>query len=505
MPNIRIVKLKVRRGSDAQRKQVVLEQGELGYTTDTRRLFVGNGTLSGGEVVGAKVHNILSTSNTRNLVSEAYQNDLVYENNFLYQLTGTDYSKLSAWAFVGAQVDNDSIEYDGNRRVSVKDSGISTAMVQTSAITINKLNSDVIYTSGGLGFNTTNGISANIDTNIFEITSSNIITIKEGGITTTEITSGAVTESEINSSSLDKGLTGGSGSPLSALVDGTTIQFNTNDEISVGTIDATNISLGTGMSVGPNDTLTHFIHDVNDTNLKVNNFRLDLTEKLTYNNRQYNSPNIVVDKAGLIRSISNNICLPLSSNNSLYGGYASQLSASESKNTTITACTGAGAATVNLSSAGFMVVRIGIPNITNGDTRNFINAEYVAMPIFTIPQSIINLVAGGRETLLYPYTFFGFRAYNASANGPFVSDIQSDLSTRVLTGAVCSGYDDFTNYAEQYDIYTASPSLSIGTVIAATFNSLSTDEIRTLSGWWAFNNTLYFVNSTNTITITGNC
>jgi hypothetical protein len=501
MPNIRIVKLKVRRGSDAQRRLIVLEQGELGYTTDTRRLFVGNGSLSGGEVVGTKVHNILSTSDTRNLVSEAYQNDLVYENNFLYQLTGTDYSKLSAWGFVGARVDNDSIEYDGSRRVSIKDGGVSTAMLQSSAVTINKLNSNILYISGGLGFNTTNGISTNIDTNIFEITSSNIITIKDGGVTATEIASGAVTESKINSSALDKGLTGGSGSALSALVDGTTIQFNTNDEISVGTIDATNINLGTGMSIGPNDTLTHFIQDVNDTNLTVIDNRLNLTEKLTYNNRQYNSPNIVVDKAGLIRSISNNICLPLSSNNPSYGGYASQLSGSEAR-TTVVASTGVGAATVNLSSAGFMVVRIGTPNITNGDTRNFINAEYVAMPIFTIPQSIINLVAGGRETLLYPYTFFGFRAYNASANGPFT---EGELSTSVLTGAVCSGYDDFTNYAEQYDIYTASPSLSIGTVIAATFNSLSTDEIRTLSGWWAFNNTLYFVNSTNTITITGNC
>jgi hypothetical protein len=497
MPNIRIVKLKIRRGSEAERRQIVLEQAELGYTTDTRRLFIGNGSLSGGEVVGSKVHSVLDTLDTRNLVSDAYQGDLVYENNFLYQLTGTDYSELTSWGFVGSRVDDSSIEYDVSRQISVKDSGISTAMIQNSAVTLDKLDTAILYSSGGLGFNRTQGISANIDNNIFRVTNSNVITIKDGGITSSAIASSAVTESEISSTALSRGLTGGSGAALSALVDGTTIDFNSNSEISVGTINATNINLGTGMEAGPGNALTHFIQRVNDENLNVVDYRLDLTEKLTYNNRQYNSPNIVVDKAGLIRSISNNICLPLSSNNASYGGFASQLSGSEAR-TIVTASTGVGAATVSLSSAGFMVVRIGTPNITTGDTRDFLNSQYVAIPIFTIPQSIINL-AQEVETLVYPYTFFGFRAYDAT--GAYTGE----LATNILTGAVCSGYDDFTGYSEQYDIYTNNVSLSVGSIIAATVNSLSTDEIPTLSGWWAINNTLYFVNSTNTITITGTC
>jgi len=502
MPNIRIVKLKIRRGSEAERRQIVLEQAELGYTTDTRRLFIGNGSLSGGEVVGSKVHSVLTSSNTRNLVSEAYQGDLVYENNFLYQLTGTDYSKLTSWGFVGSRVDDSSIEYDGNRQISVKDSGILTAMIQNSAVTLDKLDTNILYSSGGLGFNRTQGISANIDNDIFRVTNSNIITIKEGGITSFAIATGAVTESEINSSALSKGLIGGNGAALSARVDGTTIDFNGSSEISVGTINATNINLGTGMVAGNGNTLTHFIQKVNDENLNVVDYRLDLKDKLTYNNRQYNSPNIVVDKAGLIRDISNNICLPLSSHNSsIYGGFASQSSGVEST-TRVMASTGIGASNITLSSAGFMVVRIGTPNITTGDTRNFLNSQYVAIPIFTIPQSIINL-AQEVETLIYPYTFFGFRAYDASANGPYT--FTGELSTGILTSVVCSGYNDYTGYSEQYDIYTNTLSLSIGTRIAATVNSLSTDEIRTLSGWWSFGNTLYFVNSTNTITITGTC
>lgn len=502
MPNIRIVKLKIRRGSEAERRQIVLEQAELGYTTDTRRLFIGNGSLSGGEVVGSKVHSILATSDARQFVSDAYQGDLVYENNFLYQLTGTDYSKLTSWGFVGSRVDDSSIEYDVSRQVSVKDSGISTAMIQNSAVTLDKLNTNILYSSGGLGFNRTQGISANIDNNIFRVTNSNVITIKDGGITSSAMATDSVTQSAINSTALSKGLAGGSGAALSARVDGTTIDFNSNSEISVGTIDATNINLGTGMEAGPGDTLTHFIQTVNETNLNVVDYRLNLTEKLTYNNRQYNSPNIVVDKAGLIRSISNNICLPLSSNNATFGGFASQLSGRESANTTVTASTGVNAAAVSLSSAGFMVVRMGTPNITTGDTRNFLNSQYVAIPIFTIPQSIVNL-AQEVEILVYPYTFFGFRAYDETVSGPY--NYHTPLSTNILTGAVCAGYEDFTGYAAEYDIYTNTSSLSIGTRIAATVNSLSTDEIRTLSGWWSFGSTLYFVNSTNTITITGNC
>ena len=52
MANITIVKLKVRRGSDAQRRDIVLDQGEVGYTLDSKRLFVGDGSTYGGKVAG---------------------------------------------------------------------------------------------------------------------------------------------------------------------------------------------------------------------------------------------------------------------------------------------------------------------------------------------------------------------------------------------------------------------------------------------------------------------
>jgi len=40
--------LRIRRGTDAQRQTTLLDQGELAYTTDTQKLFIGDGASSGG-------------------------------------------------------------------------------------------------------------------------------------------------------------------------------------------------------------------------------------------------------------------------------------------------------------------------------------------------------------------------------------------------------------------------------------------------------------------------
>tara|TARA_R110000765_G_scaffold35816_2_gene80305 strand:+ start:11309 stop:12976 length:1668 start_codon:yes stop_codon:yes gene_type:complete len=49
-----LLKLLVRRGTDSDRKQITLESGEVGFTTDTERLYIGNSTTPGGVVVGNK-------------------------------------------------------------------------------------------------------------------------------------------------------------------------------------------------------------------------------------------------------------------------------------------------------------------------------------------------------------------------------------------------------------------------------------------------------------------
>ena len=49
-----LLKLLVRRGTDSDRQQITLESGELGFTTDTERLYIGNSTTPGGIVAGNK-------------------------------------------------------------------------------------------------------------------------------------------------------------------------------------------------------------------------------------------------------------------------------------------------------------------------------------------------------------------------------------------------------------------------------------------------------------------
>ena len=62
-----LLKLLVRRGTNADRQQITLQSGELGYTTDTERLYIGNSTTAGGIVVGNKYKG--STADVTTLVS----------------------------------------------------------------------------------------------------------------------------------------------------------------------------------------------------------------------------------------------------------------------------------------------------------------------------------------------------------------------------------------------------------------------------------------------------
>ena len=49
-----LIKLLVRRGTDNDRGNIILESGELGFTTDTQDLYIGDGATKGGLIVGNK-------------------------------------------------------------------------------------------------------------------------------------------------------------------------------------------------------------------------------------------------------------------------------------------------------------------------------------------------------------------------------------------------------------------------------------------------------------------
>lgn len=81
-----IVKILVRRGLESERIQTVLTEGEIGYSIDTRRLYVGDGITLGGTPAGNKYLGQTGDKNSFNPFSAP--GDFIYENNVLYAYEG---------------------------------------------------------------------------------------------------------------------------------------------------------------------------------------------------------------------------------------------------------------------------------------------------------------------------------------------------------------------------------------------------------------------------------
>ena len=123
-----LLKLIVRQGNDADRKLILLDSGELGYTTDNERLFIGDGSTMGGRVVGNKyLGEGVPTSGT---FSSAQAGDLVYDTvtQTLYKFNGGIYTNINDWRAVGVVYrTGNSIDIDGvTNTIKLSGGGIST-------------------------------------------------------------------------------------------------------------------------------------------------------------------------------------------------------------------------------------------------------------------------------------------------------------------------------------------------------------------------------------------
>lgn len=97
-----LLKLLVRRGIDIDRKNVVLSEGELGYTTDTKKLYIGDGQTPGGILVQG--NSILEPTNNILTFPSAIEGDVVYNTNdkTLYRFKGGEYDQISNWEAIGS-------------------------------------------------------------------------------------------------------------------------------------------------------------------------------------------------------------------------------------------------------------------------------------------------------------------------------------------------------------------------------------------------------------------
>jgi hypothetical protein len=77
----RIGKIKVRRGTDLQRKLVTFEEGELVYSIDKKRLYIGNGTEKGGIVVSNRNYVKNSLGVPPVVPIEAIHGDIIHDKS----------------------------------------------------------------------------------------------------------------------------------------------------------------------------------------------------------------------------------------------------------------------------------------------------------------------------------------------------------------------------------------------------------------------------------------
>jgi hypothetical protein len=123
MATVSVAKIKIRRGSDFDRRQIILDNGELGYVTDTasRRLFVGDGSTRGGNPAGVRFYSGLISGPQAGFQLETAQvGDIVFNtvDSKLYCLTGVnldnfpDYNNSNAYQFIGTRADNATIQYN---------------------------------------------------------------------------------------------------------------------------------------------------------------------------------------------------------------------------------------------------------------------------------------------------------------------------------------------------------------------------------------------------------
>ncbi len=374
MADIKIVKLKIRRGTNAQRKSTVLDQGELGYTTDTKRLFIGNGVLSGGLHIGAKIHPPLSNyASLSDLNAET--GDMVMANNLVYQLTGSNYSLITDWANISQQFNSSTFEYNAQNVLDLKTDSVSPTKLNSSLVT-----NGVIIDGGEL--------KASINSNHFTI-SANEITIKPDGIGKYELSSDAFTN----------GLTGGSGLPVGINLDPTTLYLKFGTQLSVSAFPSNSVTFnsldsswfGAGLIFDtPNQKVKTVVTDVDSTTIyKDITGRISLLPGLLSGTNELAS--VATDTYGRVLFNRNSIydtvsCIsgdPSSPLSSIFSGTPNQSLSGALDGVPITTFTvissnSTGNVSLTLSSAGFIMFQGGSTARQDG--------KYIgrfAIPIFT--------------------------------------------------------------------------------------------------------------------------
>jgi hypothetical protein len=139
MPD-QVTKIIFRRGTDATGRTITLNQGEPGFTTDTKRFYIGDGTTTFGLPVSIKNWGIknFNTANFLNTFSGSEIGDIVYDDfgNHVYFLTAFPGTTKANWAKISfvVDVDDSTIEINPSSALQVKNFGIQSIHLNSNII-----------------------------------------------------------------------------------------------------------------------------------------------------------------------------------------------------------------------------------------------------------------------------------------------------------------------------------------------------------------------------------
>jgi len=286
MPDITIVKIKVRRGSDDQRKQLVLDQGELGYTIDTKRLFVGDGSVTGGNVVGNKNFGIFNLESGLGTVDGAQRGDIGYANSKLYTLTASSYdSSLSGWSYIGPVPDNENIEFTATNTLTVKTSSLDADDIKESAF--------------GSGLKKDgSAIAIDFNTDFLELSSTKL-----------SLTEGSITKREIATTAISGGLVGGAGTQITINV-GDGLELTSDNKLQTSNVRSNTVAFSSfkndtfGQGLLYNNTtnqIENILSGVNSDNFDFTSSRLSLREQSV--SGEYEMSRILLDGYGVANGV----------------------------------------------------------------------------------------------------------------------------------------------------------------------------------------------------------
>jgi microcystin-dependent protein len=138
-----ITRIVFRRGLYSEKVDLILLQGEPGYTIDAKRLFIGDGVTAGGVPVGMKnlgiaPFGVTSTNLTSDQINLRGQpGDIIFDSTTtcLWSLTGTDPGLVSNYAKVASTVGPDNLTIvSNNNALSVKQNSLNATYVSSTFV-----------------------------------------------------------------------------------------------------------------------------------------------------------------------------------------------------------------------------------------------------------------------------------------------------------------------------------------------------------------------------------